>query len=495
MSAVVDYTSRDFDGLKESMLQYAQKAFPEWAPGSEGDFGVLLVELLAYVGDINSYYIDRAQNEAYLETATQTSSILNIARLLGYTPDRGGPAKGTVTLVASDVLATSGAPAILIPAGFQLATDYIAEIDGQITYETDIPVSLTPGQTATVTVTEGQTQVDPITGNPISLGDSNGYPAQEYKIPKPRVYDDTVSVFVSGTRWRKVDHLLDADANDQVFETYTDSDGYTWIRFGDALNGAIPGIGLAITTSYRTGYGAKGNVDAGMVTMVYDTSVQGVSVQQSTATSGLSTSSAMTGGADPESSEQIRANAPKTFFTQQRAVTVDDFENFAIGVPGVAKAFAVADYFSSVTVYVIGADGNPPSVDLRDKVSRVLNDKALAGVSVNVASPVPVPINVGSSGAQVTIEVWPTYSRLNTQYQVEQALKARLSFTSVQLGERLTVADVYRTVTDVEGVRYVSVPLLARADSVQTGTADIQLQPFEYATAGNIVVSSTGGIG
>jgi hypothetical protein len=234
VSPVVDYTSRDFDSLKESMLQYAQTAFPGWVPGSEGDFGVLLVELLAYVGDVNSYYIDRAQNEAYLETATQKSSILNIANLLGYVPGQANPAKGFVTFVASDTSIHAGAPAILVPAGFQLATDYIAEIDGQIIYETDQEFSLTPGQTSgAIPVTEGQTQVDPLTGNPISLGDSTGYPVQEFKIPKPRVYDDTVQVFVSGDPWRKVTHLMDGDSNDQVFQTYTDADGFTWVRFGD----------------------------------------------------------------------------------------------------------------------------------------------------------------------------------------------------------------------------------------------------------------------
>lgn len=494
-NAVVDYTSRDFDSIKESLLRYAQTAMPNWVPGSEGDFGVLLLELVAYVGDINSYYIDRAQNEAYLPTATQKSSILNIAQELGYVPGQGSPAKGTVTLVASDNLVLAGAPTILVPAGFQLATDYIAAIDGQIIFETDVAVSLTPGQTVDVAVTEGQTQVDPVSGLPLPLGDSTGSPAQEFKIPKPRVYVDTVQVFVAGSPWRKVTHLLDADSNDQVFETYTDADGYTWVRFGDALNGSIPGVGLPVTVSYRTGYGALGNVGEGLVTTVYSTSISGVSLERSTSTSNLSTSTAMVGGSDPEGIEQIRTNAPKTFFTQQRAVTLQDFENFALGIPGVGKAYAVADYFSSVTVFVIGSDGNPPTTGLLDTVATVLQSKALAGVSVNVAAPTAVPVNVGAAGNAVAIQVWPTYSRANTQYAVEQAIKSRLSFLSVNLGERLTVADLYKIVMDVPGVRYAAIPLMARADSVQSDTADIQFQPFEYPSVGNVVVTSTGGIG
>jgi uncharacterized phage protein gp47/JayE len=257
----------------------------------------------------------------------------------------------------------------------------------------------------------------------------------------------------------------------------------------------MAGVGLPVTVSYRTGYGATGNINAGLITTVYSTSVAGVSIQQSGSYSAKSTSTAMTGGADPEGPEQVRANAPKTFFTQQRAVTVADFENFAVGIPGVSKAKAVADYFSSVTVYLLGSNGNAPTTDLHDRAALLLQSKALAGVSVNVASATGVPVNVGATGSSVAIEVWPTYSRLNTQYQVQQALKARLSFAAVSLGERITVGDLYKTIMNVPGVRYVSIPLMARADSAQSGTADIQFQPFEYPSVGNIIVTSTGGIG
>lgn len=495
MSAVVDYTSRDFDSIKDALLTYAQTAFPGWVPGSEGDFGVLMVELLSYVGDVNSYYIDRAQNEAYLPTATQANSILNLAQLLGYIPGTGQPAKGQVTFVASAKTTAPGAPAITIPAGTQVASDLIPEIDGPVVFETDATVSLTPGQTVTVDVTEGQTQVDPLTGAPIQVSESTGLPEQAYRIPKPRVYVDTVAVTVSGTSWRKVSHLLDADANDSVFETYNDAKGYTWIRFGDGINGAIPAVGLPVAVSYRTGYGSKGNLDAGKITSVYSTNVAGIAVQKSTATSGLTTSTETTGGADPETPDQIRNNAPKTFFTQQRAVTLDDFKNFAVGVPGVSKANAVADYFSSITLYIIGPDGNAPNQSLLDSASAAINEKALAGVTVNVASPTGVLVNVGSTGSPVAVDVWPTYSRTDVQYQVIQAIKGVLSFTSIDLGMKLTASDFYRVIMSVDGVRNAALPLMARADAAQTGTADIQFQAFEFPQVGNVVVTSTGGIG
>ena len=70
---------------------------PEWQTvGEAADFGTLLLELYAYMGDILNFYIDRTASEAFLATAVRPQSVLYIADMLGYTPDRpaggdGGP--------------------------------------------------------------------------------------------------------------------------------------------------------------------------------------------------------------------------------------------------------------------------------------------------------------------------------------------------------------------------------------------------------------------
>src|ERR1700761_1793792 len=84
--AAIDYTSKDFLGFMTSFQVYARQAMPEWNFGaSEGDIGMAILESAAYMGDILSYYGDRISQEAYLPTATQRQSLLNIAQLLGYT--------------------------------------------------------------------------------------------------------------------------------------------------------------------------------------------------------------------------------------------------------------------------------------------------------------------------------------------------------------------------------------------------------------------------
>lgn len=486
----IDYTSRDYDGLRQSLLDYARVAFPDWQPASEGDFGVLMVELLAYTGDILSYYVDRAQIEAYLPTATQRSSVLQIAQLLGYQPNTGAPATGTVTLRT-----TSNGTAVAVPAGTLLATGFVDSLDGPIYYETDIPVTV-PGEggTTVVPVTEGETKKDPTSGGPLRITEANGNTNQVYRLPNPRVYEETVRVFVAGEEWLPVNHLLDAEPNSRVFSVYTDATSYTWIQFGDGLNGAIPGIGLVIEAFFRVGVGATGNVPAGQVINIV-AAIPNLSIQTSAESATESTSTAMGGGADPESIEQIRTNAPRAFAAQQRAITLEDYADFALGVPGVAKANAVANFFSSVTTYVVGPDGGTPSDTLLDRVQGELDRRSLAGVTASVGSPTFVAINAGSSGSPIAVHVWNTYSRTGVQFNVEQAIKTMLSFTERSLGDRLTVAEFYSRIMEIDGVRYVDIPLLARADAAQSGTADIQLLPWEFPKVGEIVVTSSGGIG
>src|SRR5438105_255826 len=87
VTPAIDYTARDYTGFRDAMLAHAAQVFPEWTGRNAADFGVVMVELMAYLGDILSYYQEAAAREAFLSTATRRESIMELARLLGYTPD------------------------------------------------------------------------------------------------------------------------------------------------------------------------------------------------------------------------------------------------------------------------------------------------------------------------------------------------------------------------------------------------------------------------
>ena len=86
---VIDYLTKDYAGFRQAMLDQIPQRLPNWTDRSEADFGVVLIELFAYVADILSYYQDRVANESFLSTATQRRSVAELLRLIGYQIDPG----------------------------------------------------------------------------------------------------------------------------------------------------------------------------------------------------------------------------------------------------------------------------------------------------------------------------------------------------------------------------------------------------------------------
>ncbi len=80
----VDYMARDFLSLRGVLLAYAAQRYPNWRETIEADQGVMLLELLAALGDELSYAQDRIAREAYLETATQRRSVRRHGHLVDY---------------------------------------------------------------------------------------------------------------------------------------------------------------------------------------------------------------------------------------------------------------------------------------------------------------------------------------------------------------------------------------------------------------------------
>ena len=63
----IKYTSRDFDSIKRDLVEYAKRYYPDgYRDFSAASFGSLILDTVAYTGDILSYYIDYHVNESFL---------------------------------------------------------------------------------------------------------------------------------------------------------------------------------------------------------------------------------------------------------------------------------------------------------------------------------------------------------------------------------------------------------------------------------------------
>jgi phage-related baseplate assembly protein len=81
----IKYTTRDFDSIKSDIVEHAKRFYPEqWKDFSQGTINSLLVDSVAYVGDVLSYYLDYQTNESFLDSAIEFNNIRKHARALGY---------------------------------------------------------------------------------------------------------------------------------------------------------------------------------------------------------------------------------------------------------------------------------------------------------------------------------------------------------------------------------------------------------------------------
>lgn len=108
----IDYLAKDFRSFRQALLEFSSLRYPAWQERSEADFGVMFAEALSAVADELSYQQDRVAAESTLETATQRSSLVNLARLVDYEPR---PAVSAATILMLGVSASS------VPAGAQVA--------------------------------------------------------------------------------------------------------------------------------------------------------------------------------------------------------------------------------------------------------------------------------------------------------------------------------------------------------------------------------------
>lgn len=470
----IDYSSRDWLSLRTDLIAAKRARMPEWKSESPNDFGIVLIELFAYMGDMLSFYADRIANEAFLDTAVQRSSVFAIARMLDYRPT--GLAAAT-TLMRFTTPSTAGS--VTIPAGTRVQT--IADPnESPIVFETDEDLVIPGGagiHTDTVTATQGITVTDEV------LGASDGRLYQRYPLFRSPVVESSIAVTVTESnvplQWVFYDHMLDAGPNDPAYTTLMDEGGITWVEFGDDVNGRVPISGATITVTYRVANGSTGNVGTGTVTQL-STAVVVAGVTQPIES--VTNETDASGGADPETLESIRQNAPRSLTAINRAVTTEDYAALARRLTGIGKARAVATSPTAVTLTLAptGSAGTVPAAT-KTAVQNYLEPRKMIGTVVTLADPVYVPIDV-----TVTVNVLPTYQRESVRQAVLKALTGVFDYSNVDFGSRITLSRIYRALYTTEGVDY---------GTVTTPAADVVVPAGSIPIAGTITIGTiTGGI-
>ena len=96
---IIKYTDRDFNTIKSGLVDYAKRYYPKvFQDFSEASFGSMMLDTVAYVGDILSFYLDYQANESFLDTAIEYDNILRMGEQVGYKQALKANSFGVVTL-------------------------------------------------------------------------------------------------------------------------------------------------------------------------------------------------------------------------------------------------------------------------------------------------------------------------------------------------------------------------------------------------------------
>ncbi|MCE9579881.1 MAG: hypothetical protein K8W52_42580, partial [Deltaproteobacteria bacterium] len=102
-----------FGALRAAMLDRArwQAALAEWRARAPDDYGVMWLEMMAYVGELVSLYDKAIADESYVRTAKLRPSLRRLLAVLGYVPRPAVAAEVELALIAD------GAQPVTLPAG------------------------------------------------------------------------------------------------------------------------------------------------------------------------------------------------------------------------------------------------------------------------------------------------------------------------------------------------------------------------------------------
>jgi len=352
MAQNLNVTELDFDQIKDNLKNFLkqQSEFNDY--NFEGSGLSTLLDVLAYNTHYNAVAAHYSLNEAFLDSAQIRGNVVTRAKLLGYVPRSVISPRATITFeidatATNEVLRPSE---MTLPRGTKFTTsvqgesyDYIALETYTVTRTTDNRFIFNNVQIAEGTYKTVQYRVD------------NDIESQKFQIPDRDVDTSTLRVSVKANEksgrtdiYNRFESLLNIDSSSTIYYIQENTSEKYEVYFGDDVIGNKPENNNVVTLDYIYTHGPESNGANNFEftgTLVKPDGQLLIDAEYGTPT----TVAAASSGADRETIESIRFNAPLTFTAQNRAVTSDDYRAIIL------KSFA---NISSISTW--GGEDNDP---------------------------------------------------------------------------------------------------------------------------------------
>jgi hypothetical protein len=502
----LDYTSKDFDSIRERLMGLIRSVFPDWTDFNRTNFGNILMELGAFVGDILCFYQDNQAAESRIVTATQRKNLIALSKLVSFRVATATAATATLTL-------TIPAPAagdVTIAAGRKFKT---ANVVSPSTFQVLEEVVLPAGSTSASASVENSESW-------LSTFASTLRANQEYRLPQKPYLDGSARLSAGDGIYTEVSNFLDSGPTDRHYTTTVDQNGQCTVRFGNGINGTIP-TGT-ISAPYKTGGGSRGSVLAGTIVKP-----EGSFVDSFGTPVALSSTNPLpaTPGTNRMTIAQIKLLAPESPRVAGRTIAREDYEINARAVTGVARALMLTSDETSMIpegegkLFLIPVGGGDPTEVLKEQVLDMVTmsaDDYLAKWGVEGGNPNQVSFHVDVVAAarqdvdiQTTIYLRAGYTSDAKKAEVKAAILANLAAwfavqnadgspnTNVDFGYNvkdvhgepageIAWSDLFDVVKDTTGVRKI--------DDSSTGfilngaRSDVAVDLYKFPRLGTVVI-------
>ena len=374
----LEISELDFDAIKANLKTFLQSQTQFQDYDFEGSSLSILLDVLSYNTHYMSYIANMSTNEMYLDSADIRKNIVSLAKMLGYTPTSPRTPRAQIDVVLNNATGSS--------VTMQKGTVFTTTVD-KVDYEyvTNADITITPENGVykfnNVPLYEGTLVTFKYTF------DSNDND-MKFEIPSDRADTSTLKVTVqnSNTDTTQTVYSLaggynDVSSDSKVYFIQEGSENKYEVYFGDGVTGKKLEDGNVIILEYIVTNTVKSN---GASKFSLSGNIGGFTNVT------ISTDSNSSGGANAETNESIKFNAPLQYAAQDRAVTSTDYETLVKSI-----------YPNALSVSAWGGeDDETPqygvvNISIKAKSGTVLSDTSKADIVTqlkpyNVASVRPV---------------------------------------------------------------------------------------------------------
>lgn len=451
----------DFEEIVQTLKARIQNRLPNrWTDFLASNFGVELLEAVAYEATLMNYYLNSSVNECFMPTAKTQNAVYNLAKSIGYSPNP--PSQSIVTL--RFYIPSAHTYNINIP----LYTKVLSK-NGIPFYTTENKV-LYAGETYVDVNAKSGTLYDETM---ICTGVANykytlkNYPVNSIEYVKVNNVEYTYAEF------------MDLETTDPYYSISYSNEFKASIFFGDGTYGLNPAKNSIIEIYYVTGADSSHNLNPYSINQISDTIYDSTNAIV-TNISVINPQNSV-GASDAETLDEVKRNAPSIYRTQNRCVTLQDFRDITIMQPGVNKVSVIDNSIMDevglfgVKVCVIPDGGGYPNTAFKESLLDTLENKKIISTQVDIIDPAYIPFDVN-----LTIQIQPKISSSVVTNRIRKVIYDYLYWENRDLGDTVSTQELYRLISGVEGVLSIDSLSLIENRSIYVneipddGTTEIQ---------------------